>query len=348
LAPFFSILIPSYNRPKFITKCLDSILGNDFEDYEIIISDDNSPLASDIKKAVKSYIDKKKIHIYFQKHNLKEPGNKNFLVNKSIGKYNIILGDDDQLFPNTLKILKNYIEDNPTFDLFCFGYSIIDEDNEKYYTRKAPEELICNLNNKNLVKKLCEFDLFPFWLFHPSIFCCKNGVEKKIQYSLNAGIGEDFLFLIDFINDGRDLFIIPESLFMWRKIIRNHKNYQTNQSLGKLANVIARKSIYDHLLNRKDLNPVIHEFVRSLRYRKNFLYNAMISEKNILQKLDELKLPKKYNNEFRRLHYHSNYIFHFLKGRLKRCRDYIGLFGFKGLREICIVLAEKMLYKIRN
>ena len=44
--PFFSIIVPLYNKEKYISKTLDSILDQTFKDYELIIindgSDDNS------------------------------------------------------------------------------------------------------------------------------------------------------------------------------------------------------------------------------------------------------------------------------------------------------------------
>jgi len=41
--PFFSILIPAYNRPEELRQCIGSIISGSFKDYEIIVSDDNSP-----------------------------------------------------------------------------------------------------------------------------------------------------------------------------------------------------------------------------------------------------------------------------------------------------------------
>ena len=61
VAPFFSILIPSYNRPEYITKNIDSILANSFDDYEIVISDDNSPKSAEIEEVLQPYLKEDKI-----------------------------------------------------------------------------------------------------------------------------------------------------------------------------------------------------------------------------------------------------------------------------------------------
>ena len=41
--PFFSIIIPVYKTEKYLRECVDSLLAQDFTDYEIILVDDESP-----------------------------------------------------------------------------------------------------------------------------------------------------------------------------------------------------------------------------------------------------------------------------------------------------------------
>ena len=40
--PLFSVIVPSYNSEKFIEKTINSLLNQDFTDYEIIVIDDGS------------------------------------------------------------------------------------------------------------------------------------------------------------------------------------------------------------------------------------------------------------------------------------------------------------------
>lgn len=40
--PFFSIIIPMFNTEKYIGECLDSIMMQNFSDYEVIVVDDGS------------------------------------------------------------------------------------------------------------------------------------------------------------------------------------------------------------------------------------------------------------------------------------------------------------------
>jgi len=346
-SPWFSILIPSYNRPEYITKCIDSILDNDFHDYEIIISDDKSPRGDEIEQSLKPYLKNEKIQFFRQSQNLREPGNKNFLVAHAKGKYTIFIGDDDTFYPHTLSRLKKYIDEYPGYDLYGLGYTVMDENDTFMYARHAPKKVEVSLSNPKLVEHLFISDLFPFWLYHPATFCCKSEVEKKFPYSLDAGIGEDFLFLFDIINGGKKMMVIPESLFRWRKIQSKGDGYQKNQSLLDLSGIRARRNIYYHLQNRKDLHHSIRTFISGFEYRKKFLYNpALLDRAMKVDDIRSLALDKEHVGEFEAYSARANlYIVHFMS-YMNRAIDFVELFGLRGLLAVAKVFLERLGYKV--
>ena len=40
--PFISVIVPVYNVEKYITRCVESLTGQSFQDYEILLIDDGS------------------------------------------------------------------------------------------------------------------------------------------------------------------------------------------------------------------------------------------------------------------------------------------------------------------
>ena len=104
--PYFSVLIASYNRPASIVKCLESVFANQGEDFEVIISDDASPEGDAVPEAIRAFLAEPNVRFFRQGVNLGEPANRNFMVSQARGRFNIIVCDDDSLFPHTLRTLR--------------------------------------------------------------------------------------------------------------------------------------------------------------------------------------------------------------------------------------------------
>jgi len=224
--PFFSILIPSYNRPEYIGQLIKSAFNSGVDDFEIIISDDKSPKQDEIENVTKKFRDKR-IKFYAQSKNIGEVGNKNFLINKATGKYNILIGDDDFFNNNTLAVLKEYIIQNQDIDIFGLGYSTVDENDQKISKYVSPSIYEVNLSNFKFAKNIFCADMLPLYIFHPSTFCCKKGVEASLGYSYEVGMAEDMFFIYEAILKNYKILVIPENIFSWRKIIRSSKSDQS-------------------------------------------------------------------------------------------------------------------------
>ena len=108
----FSILLPTRNRLDLLKRAIQTVLRQDFEDWEIVISDNYSD--EDIQPYVESLNDSR---IRYQRTDSFVPvtDNWNRALEASRGDYVIMLGDDDGLLRGCLSGLHNYIQqyDNP-------------------------------------------------------------------------------------------------------------------------------------------------------------------------------------------------------------------------------------------
>lgn len=127
-----SILIPTYNDGKSIVETLDSIMSQEYKNYEILICDDGS--TDNTKKIIEDYKKNKdkydKIKYIYQEN--KDQLNAIItllpLVN---GKYIYILHSDDLLYDNTtLNKMVNYMDKNPKVDSIISDMIIINKDSE--------------------------------------------------------------------------------------------------------------------------------------------------------------------------------------------------------------------------
>lgn len=126
----YSITIPAY-KATFFRDCLESVLSQTFDDYEVVILNDCSP--ENIKGIVEEFCSHKnaeKIRYYENEKNVGSidvVDNWNKLLNLSEGDYIICMGDDDMLAPNCLEEYDKLIDKYPNLDVYHGRTEIIDE-----------------------------------------------------------------------------------------------------------------------------------------------------------------------------------------------------------------------------
>ncbi|MFI8493297.1 glycosyltransferase family 2 protein [Peribacillus butanolivorans] len=112
-----SIIIPTYKRPDFLDRAIDSVFRQDYENIEIIVIDDNGlGTIEQIQtyKKIEKYIKLKKFKYLAHETNLNGSCARNTGIKNSSGSYICFLDDDDQFEPNKIskqvKLLENHAE----------------------------------------------------------------------------------------------------------------------------------------------------------------------------------------------------------------------------------------------
>lgn len=108
--PLISVIIPTFNRSKFLSMAVNSVLRQSIQDFEIIIVDDCSQ--DDTSEIVDS-IKNKKIKYIRHTANKGESGSRNTGISHSDSEYIAFLDDDDEWYVNKLERQISVIRDNP-------------------------------------------------------------------------------------------------------------------------------------------------------------------------------------------------------------------------------------------
>jgi glycosyltransferase involved in cell wall biosynthesis len=107
---FFSVIVPLYNKRKYIRRCVDSVLGQSFTDFELIVVDDGSTDGSHEEIAV---IDDERLRVILQE-NQGASNARNKGMSSAKGEWIALLDADDAWFYDHLeeisKIAKEYPE----------------------------------------------------------------------------------------------------------------------------------------------------------------------------------------------------------------------------------------------
>lgn len=188
--PFFSVIIPLYNKEEQIEKTLNSVLNQTFKDFEIIIFDDGSTDLSLSK--VKQFKDNR-IFIYSQ-NNKGAAYTRNVAIEKAKSKYIALIDADDFWFPNHLETHYESIKAIPKGQLFSNAYSL------KIASTKTINATY-NLPN-NSVPQIIN-DYFTASTIHPiamtsSIVFLKETFIDLGGYNINILSGQDLDLMIRF------------------------------------------------------------------------------------------------------------------------------------------------------
>ena len=121
----FSIIVPVYNVEKYLSICLESILGQDYTDYEIIAVNDGSTDGS--LEILNKYKQKTKRLVVLSQRNRGLGGARNTGIRNAQGEYLIFLDSDDYIDKSMLKeterVLSQYNLDILAFD----GYRVTEQ-----------------------------------------------------------------------------------------------------------------------------------------------------------------------------------------------------------------------------
>ncbi len=120
--PFFSVVVPLYNKKSYILRSLKSILGQSFRGFEVIVIDDGS---TDGGSKLVSSLKDKRIRLIAQK-NAGVSSARNKGVSLAQGKYVTYLDADDEWSPDYLEALKKLISDFPDVGLYATNYRVHD------------------------------------------------------------------------------------------------------------------------------------------------------------------------------------------------------------------------------
>ena len=248
--PFFSVIIPLYNKEKFVENAVKSILEQTFSDFEIIIIEDCS---TDKSSDVASKINSNKIKIVQHEKNKGLSAARNTGIKNSSARYITFLDADDVWKSNYLEKIHDLILRFPDAKLLATNY-------EELY----PNNVIVLPKNGSAVNKKDSIiqDFFEISLTQPLYCSCSLCVEKSVfetigLYDEKITYGED----IDFNIRANNYFKLAYSNAVLVTYTMFSENQITNASLKN--KVIPDFDAYETLTST---NPSLKKYLDFNRY----------------------------------------------------------------------------------
>ncbi|URZ87627.1 glycosyltransferase family 2 protein [Floricoccus penangensis] len=282
-----SVIIPVYNGERYIERCLNSLINQNYKNFEIIIIDDGS-LDSTQEIINQAYSKDKRIKYFYQKNQgVSVARNKGIEVSK--GKYITFLDVDDYFNNERFNI---FADSNPEFDIIITGYKSIDEFGNLLNDFSFSESFILNENiidyiiNDSRVNGYC-------WNKYYSKEIIDN---NKIKFSESLDFAEDLIFNLQYIKYTSSAKIYSESTYNYVKSDSSVTRSEDINSLQKkLTHLSAIEEALKFDMSQTSKNNLykVYLLVGSGLY-KRFVNNKALSNDEVNQL--KIKIKTKYKD----------------------------------------------------
>ena len=208
----FSIIVAVYNKEKYIAKTIDSILNQEYENYELILIDDGS-IDSSYEICCNYAKNNKKVKVLHHE-NQGVSATRNQGLQIANGEYICFVDADDLLVPTALQDLEKILaKEKP--DIVMFGMT------ERYEDGK--EKALC----PNFVGIYDRYGFFQdfhirnengiYGYVANKVFRRNIAIENKIQFCNKYKLSEDFYFFLKIYQQAGSFVVIDKQLYTYQK-----------------------------------------------------------------------------------------------------------------------------------
>lgn len=181
MTPLVSIIVPCYNQAPYLPDALQSIIGQEYKNWECIIINDGS--TDNSEEVALEWIKKDKRFKYFFKENSGVSDTRNFGIKNSTGKYILPLDGDDKISSSYLQKAVEILEADPEVKIVYSNLILFGVKNEK---RIFPPYKFENMYIENQIS-------------NSSVFRRKDFPESGYNVNMKEGL-EDWDFWLHFLD----------------------------------------------------------------------------------------------------------------------------------------------------
>lgn len=207
----FSVLVPVYNVAPYLRECLDSVLGQSYQNFELLLVDDGS---TDESGAIcDEYAARDKRVRVFHKENGGLISARRYAVARFAGDYCVFLDSDDSIAPNTLAVLAKAIEDSGA-DCVIYG--------ARWDRPGRPEHIVCPpeicgrryTDKRTVLNILLNDDAYNSLCRKCVRAACFDGRDFSGFFHIRRG--EDRLQSVEIMENAQSFLFLPDELYRYR------------------------------------------------------------------------------------------------------------------------------------
>ena len=250
MQPMVSIIVPIYNAEQYLRRCVDSILNQEYTDYELLLVNDGSTDASgDI---CEEYRDRDPRVIVIQKENTGVSDSRNRALDRARGKYLQFLDSDDWITPDATRLFVRAAEEYGCDMVISDFYRVVGErlspkgdiEEEGVLTR---EEFAAHM-----MENPADFYYGVLWnkLYRRDIV-----EEHKLRMDTDISWCEDFMFNLEYIRYAKVFYALHAPIYYYvkRKGSLASQGINISKTVKMKLNVFEYyNNFYKHVLEEED------------------------------------------------------------------------------------------------
>lgn len=265
MKPFFSIVLVNYNTGKYLEEAIQSVLGQDCNDYEFIVCDAGS--TDNSLGILEKYKDKFAWWVSEPDKGQSDAFNKGFSHAK--GEFYTWINADDLMLPGTLSAIKKNLESNSSCKWLAPNHIFIDKNNLIVRCYK--------ISSKPLyVYKYASIGICPSSFFHRDLYCQVGG------FSLENHFAMDMDMWMKFLNMGYKY----KRLNYWGWAFRLHEESKTSSAITSqvplsMKSEMQKIEMDNHLPSKKIALIVMRLLKCFYDYPMTYIYTLRYKKTNI-------------------------------------------------------------------
>ena len=189
--PFFSVIVPCHNSAEFMMKGLDSIVDQDFDDYELLMvcdrcEDDSDAIAMDY---VRTNSHDRVMLVDYGRAGL----SRNAALDVARGEWVLFMDDDDWYLPGAFQAIHDELTRQTNIDILAYGF----EWKDRGPTLQSKNSIKTAVWNKAWRREFIGAERFPDWIHTDDL-----GFARKMHPKARFGFLPMILYYYNFMRPG--------------------------------------------------------------------------------------------------------------------------------------------------
>ena len=237
LSPKISVIVPVYKAEAYLHRCVDSLLAQIFQDYEILLIDDGSPDRSG--EICDEYAKKDKRVRVFHKENGGVSSARNLGLDYAKGEWICFVDSDDWVSHDFLSIDKS----SSVVDVIEKSYRVIQDDSTQGKSYRFADKVLSN-----------QQDIFYYYVNKRNNALWNKLISSRLisknRFDENITIGEDFLFFLSLIAKVKKYLLSSVGEYFY-SVHENSAMYVASNDLGRRIRILWHNMEHVNKLTRE-------------------------------------------------------------------------------------------------